>query len=949
MPIVSITGTNAICDGSSASLTAGGASTYTWDTGSNLTSISVSPTITSTYSVSGTSSEGCISATQAMASVSVNPLPVVSITGTNAMCFGSTISLAANGAATYTWSNGNISGGVFVSPTVTTTYSLLGTSSLGCISASPATTTITVNALPIISIVGANTVCLGSSLGITAVGASTYTWNTNANTALITVTPSANTSYSVSGTSSAGCVSSTSAVTTVSVNNLPVVSIGGVTVICEGTSTSLTASGASTYTWNTGANTTTITVSPTTNTVYTVLGTNSVGCISASSAALSFSVKPAPVLSITGNTLICAGGTASLIASGAATFTWVGIGSGNPIGVSPTVTTSYTLTGTNSLSCQGTPVVRTISVNPTPVVLISGTNTAICAGTTISLTASGANTYTWTGLGSSTVVAISPIITTTYVVAGSNSFGCINYASKTINVNALPTLTISGSSGICTGQNASLTVSGANSYSWSTGSTSNSIVTTPTANTVYTITGTSLLGCVNTSTQLVTVASSLSISINSPTVICSGEALNLSALGGATYTWNTGATTTSIVLNPTVTSTYSVIGASGTCSNTALKTIVVNPNPTVSIGGLNAICDGESITLNASGAVSYTWSNTSTTATVTLTPTATTVYSVTGEYTTGCSAIAISTITVYSLPTLSISGPTAVCEGSSAILTVNGANTYSWSTGVLTNTISILPANTNTYAAVGTDTNGCTNISSVTTIVVNPTPTLTIISSATAVCSGTDVTLTANGATSYLWNGSATTSVVNYTPAINTTYSVVGTNSFACSSSTLIFITVNALPTIALTGPTLVCVGETAILNASGANTYTWNDGSTNTTQNITPTITTTYSVTGTDVNGCAGISNIEVSLNECTGLTNISAPNQINLYPNPTSGKLTLELLDPTDATITIRNIVGQLIMSQKAELITNISLSDFNNGIYYITITKNNTVVYSKSIIKN
>jgi hypothetical protein len=949
LPVVSITGTNTICSGTSATLTASGASTYTWNTASNSTSIFVSPTITTNYSVSGTNSVGCISNTQAVISLSVNSLPMVSISGTNAMCFGNTISLAANGAATYTWSNGSISGGVFVSPTVTTTYSLSGTSSVGCISASPATTTITVNALPIISITGANTVCLGSSLGLAAGGASTYTWNTNANTALITVTPIANTSYSVSGTSSAGCVSSTSAVTTVSVNSLPVVSISGVTVICEGTSTNLTASGASTYTWNTSASTTSITVSPTTNTVYTVLGTNSLGCVSATSAALSFSVKPAPILSTIGGTLICAGGASSLIASGATTYTWVGIGSGNPIGVFPTVTTSYTLTGTNSDGCQGTPVVKTISVNPSPTVSISGTNTAICAGTTISLTASGANTYTWTGLGSSTVIAVSPTTTISYMLGGTNSFGCTSYASKTVTVNALPSLTISGSSGICTGQNASLTVSGANSYSWSTGSTSNSIVTTPTANTVYTISGTDLLGCVNTSTQLVTVASSLSISINSPTVICSGEPLNLSALGGATYTWNTGAITTSIVLNPTVTTTYSVIGASGTCSNTALKTIVVNPNPTVSISGPTGICDGESITLTASGATSYTWSNTSNTASVTLTPTATTVYSVTGEYTTGCSAIAINTITVYSLPTLSISGPSAVCVGGSAILTASGANTYSWSTGVFTNTISLIPTNTSTYSAMGTDANGCTNVSSLVTVTVNPIPTLTIVSSATEVCSGTGITLTANGATSYLWNGTATTSIVNFTPNVNTSYSVVGTNSFACSSSTVILITVNALPTIAITGSTLICIGETTILNVSGANTYTWNGGNNTTSLIVTPTISTSYSVSGTNAKGCKANSNIKVNLSDCTGLTSVSANSKISLYPNPTSGNLTLELLDPTDATITIRNILGQLVMTKKAELITNISLNDFNNGMYYITITKNNTVIYNSSIIKN
>jgi len=940
LPAISVPN-GTICNGGSFALAPSGASTYTYSGGVS----TMAPVVTTNYTVSGTDALGCVGSNTAV-SVVVYTVPVVSITGTTSICSGSSASLIANGAATYTWSNSSNASGISVSPASNTSYSLSGTSGQGCVSSSSAVVTVTVNALPVIGITGANTVCAGSSVALTAGGASTYSWNTGSNASVITVTPAGNTSYSVSGTSINGCVSSASAVTTVSVKTLPTIAITGTTSICSGASTSFTAGGATTYTWNTASNATVISVSPISNTSYSVSGTNSVGCISAAPAVVSLTVNALPLVSITGTNSICSGASTTLTANGASTYSWTGLGTTTIITVSPTANTGYTVTGTSSLGCVGLVAISNVTVNALPTVVISGTN-AVCAGTTTSLTASGANTYTWTGLGSSTVIAVSPLVNTTYTATGTSTAGCINFATKTVTANALPTLTISGSTGICTGQNATLTVSGASTYSWNTGSTNTTIVTTPASNTIYTVTGTDALGCVKTNTQLVTVAASLSISISGPTAICLGQSANLGGLGGATYTWNTNATTTSISPSPTVTTTYSVIGASGTCSNTALKTVVVNPNPTVTIAGLNTICAGATSTLTASGAVTYSWSNASTSATVLVTPTATTIYSVTGQYTTGCSATAISTITVYSLPTLSIVGSTMVCAGSAPLLIVGGATTYTWNTGANTSTIS--PTNSGTYSAVGTDANGCVNSSPVTTVVVNPAPTLTIASSATTICLGDALTLTVTGANTYSWNNGAITSVITDTPGGTTTYTVTGTNTFSCSSSMAIAISVNPLPVLTVAGPTTICKGETATLTVNGATTYTWNNTTSGNSLSVTPTLSTTYSVTGTSVAGCMGSSNMLVNVSDCTGLNSIAASGKISVYPNPTNGNFTIELVDATDATITIRNVLGQLVINKKAELMNTIQLNEFNNGMYYLTITKNNAVVYSTSVIKN
>ena len=949
LPLISMTGTNTICTGASTSLTASGASTYTWSTGSNATGISVSPTVTTTYSLNGTSSAGCINAAPAILSVTVNALPVISITGTNAICTGASASLTANGASTYTWNTGSNASGISVSPTVTTTYSVSGTSSVGCVSSGMVVKTLTVHALPTIAITGANTVCAGSSLTLTAAGASTYTWNTGANTAIINITPSVVTGYSVSGTSVNGCLSSSSAVTTVSVFSLPLVSITGTNAMCAGSSASITAAGAHTYTWNTGSNATGITVAPATNTVYSVSGTNSLGCVSATTATHPFTVNALPVLSITASPqVICAGATASILANGAATYTWVGMGSLPVMGVSPSVTTSYTLTGTSSLGCEGIPVVETITVNPLPLVSISATS-SICEGNTTNLTASGASSYTWTGFGSSTVLAVSPSVTTTYTLIGTSAAGCDNSAIHTLSVNPLPTLVISGSSGICTGQSATLSVSGASTYTWNTGSTGNSIVTTPTATTIYTVMGTDLLGCATTNTQLVTVASSLSISITGPTVVCEGEVFNLTASGGATYTWSTNESTQVISPNPTITTTYSVIGASGTCSNTAFASVAVNPNPTLSISGLNALCSGDSTMLTVSGADTYFWSTASNASTVMVTPTSTNIYSVVGQFTTGCFSSAATTVTVYALPALTVSGDSVLCSGSALVLNANGASTYSWSTGANTSTISVSPVNTTTYSVMGTDTNGCTNSSSIANVTVNPVPLVNVISSASAVCSGDTITLSASGADTYLWNDGAITSVVVYTPGVNATYSVTGTNSFACSSTTNIAINVNALPVIAISGPSVICLNESASLNASGASSYTWSAGDISATLLVTPATTTSYSITGTSAEGCYGTASMQVEVTDCTGLSSVQASNKVSLYPNPATAVITIELADATGAEIIIRNVLGQLIVKQKAEAITTIQLNDLNKGMYYVSIVKNNGVIYSTSLIKN
>lgn len=137
IPSFSIAGTNSICTGNAATLTASGASTYTWSTGANTASISASPTITTVYNVVGTSSNACQATVYS--TVNVNPLPVISV-NSGSICSGSSFTITPSGAATYTIQGGN----AVVSPTANATYTVIGTSSLGCVSASAAVSSVTV-------------------------------------------------------------------------------------------------------------------------------------------------------------------------------------------------------------------------------------------------------------------------------------------------------------------------------------------------------------------------------------------------------------------------------------------------------------------------------------------------------------------------------------------------------------------------------------------------------------------------------------------------------------------------------------------------------------------------------------------------------------------------------------------------------------------------------------
>jgi hypothetical protein len=355
-----------ICLGQSANLianaiTSTGGLTYIWQPGT-LTGdqVTVTPASTgpNTFTVTATDPNGCTGT--ATVTVSVNPLNAIAVTaGQNTLCAGQSTTLTATGAQTYTWApasglSSTTGSSVTANPTSTTTYTVTGTDANGC-TATQATITLTVNTPAALSATAAQpTLCVGQSTTLTATGGQTYTWapatglsSTTGNT--VTANPATTTTYTVTGTDANGCTA-TQATVTISVNPLNQIVVSGITTICLGQSTTLTATGAQTYTWvpATGLSSTTgntVTANPTSSTTYTVTGTDANGC-TATQATVIVSVNPLNAIAVTaGQNTLCAGQSTTLTATGAQTYTWApATGLSSTTGSSVTANPSSTTT-----------------------------------------------------------------------------------------------------------------------------------------------------------------------------------------------------------------------------------------------------------------------------------------------------------------------------------------------------------------------------------------------------------------------------------------------------------------------------------------------------------------------------------------------------------------------------------------------------------------------------
>jgi gliding motility-associated-like protein len=361
--------------------------------------------------------------------------------------------------------------------------------------------------------------------------------------------------------------------------------------LCAGSSATLTATGTTNYNWNTGSLSNSITVSPIITTSYTVIGT--VGTCT-SQAATTVSVIPISTVAVTGNTLLCAGQTTTLTASGAGNFTWNSGLTTATISVSPAITTSYSVSVPSGL-CSNAGVI-TVSVVPNPTLTLSP-DTSICygAGASTALSVSGANSYTWNNASTlsaptgSLVIAF-PNITTDYTVTGANGL-CTNTAIVTVSVNPSPTITttsiINTSCGLANGSATVNSSPAINTYTWipPVPSTTNTADFLDAGN--YTVSVSN--GPCSTST-VISVSASIPLSITSNTVVASncnatnGSIAVTDNFPGTSYSWTPGVSSSSMI-DSLATGNYSLTLTNGACQTSTVFAVGLLSGPT----GMNLI------------------------------------------------------------------------------------------------------------------------------------------------------------------------------------------------------------------------------------------------------------------------------------------------------------------------------------------------------------------------
>ena len=657
--------------------------------------------------------------------------------------------------------------------------------------------------------------------------------------------------------------------------------------ICTGDATTLTAPpGASAYQWSNGATTQSITVTSGGTYTCTLVPFQGGGCTI--SLDITITEYPEPVASFTSNVnTICESDPVVFtdqstipnpgqitgyqwdFGDGTATPTSTGgiTGVQNTTGTYLNPTHTYVNNGTYTVSltvstadgCTDT-YSSNIVVNALPVI-VAGNDQTVCFGSPVTLNGSGAVSYQWDNGVMDGVAFVQAVGTSTYTVIGTDANGCQNSDQVNVIVNPLPVVDAGVNQAICIGDQVTLSGSGALNYAWDNG-VFDGIAFTPQLGTLtYTVIGTDANGCQNTDNINVTVNPLPIISAGVDQTVCADQMVTLIGTGASTISWNQGVTNGVPFLAPVGSTVYTVTGTDQNgCVNTDQVTVNVNPLPNVVAGQDQVVCDGQQITLNGSGAVSYQWDNGVQDGVAFLQGVGTTTYTVIGTDINGCQNSDQVDVLVNPLPVVDAGQDLSVCIGDQVTLSGSGAVSYAWDFGVVDGMAFTPPLGTTTYSVIGTDLNGCQNTDNL-DITVNPLPLISAGVDQT-VCADQMVTLIGTGASTIVWDQGVSNGTPFLAPVGNTTYTVTGTDQNGCVNTDQVTVTVNPLPNVVGGPDQTVCDGEFVVLQAYGATTFSWSGGVTNAIPFIQPVGSNNYVVTGTDVNGCQNTDTVLVTVN---------------------------------------------------------------------------------------
>ena len=741
----------------------------------------------------------------------------------------------------------------------------------------------------------------------------------------------------------------------ISANPAPTLSVSD-TAVCENETGLIytTQAGYTTYTWTvsggsivSGAGTNSITVNWGTSGGGTVdLTVDSNGCSGSLSATETVNIYAAPTANITpsDSTNFCTGDSVQLMSDTATTYFWLLNGGSTGLtspGIYVTVAGDYQVIVTNTAGCPDTSSITTVIENPSPIanIIVLG-STTFCSDDSVILQADTALTYLWFLNGISTGQTTQTITVAgagDYQVAISNAFCQDTSAIVTVAVNAIPTIDTSATiidSSNCGNSDGSITVIVANgtgpfTYEWTNSSStvvggdSAKLVNMPADS--YTLVITDSLGCTASSTFTINDIGAPPTPVASADAsYCQGDPIaDLTAAGsGGTLIWYSDALLTDSIgtgspfsSGAIVSDTFYVAETIAGCEGLAdMVIITINATPAQPVAGADSTyCQGDIIadlTVTGGGGI-FTWYSDPalTTSIGTGSPfssgiTVTDTIFVTEEVG-GCESIPDTVIiTFINAPIgLTTGGDSSYCEGVSvADLTATGSGgiiTWYSNSGLTDTAFTGSPfasgAFTDTTFYVTETSNGCASATDSVTLTFTPQPTVVLTSSADTICPGGDVTLTANGADSYLWSTGDTAVSITVSPIINTVYTVIGMTMAGCTSAAdTIMVSISAGGVVAgftanpTTGsiPLDVAFTDTSI----GAVSWAWdfsydsiffNTESTDQNPNYTYTTGGNFQIilVASDANGCSDTASMTLNLDitEEVFIPNLFTPNGDN------------------------------------------------------------------------
>ncbi len=871
---VTSSGNVTICDGSITQLSASGGVSYVWSPSTGLdnpfsANPTVSPSVTTTYTVTATGEDGCTATASTTVSISkasadAGPSQTICADGDGATLF-------ASGGVSYTWSpasglSSTTAATPNANPATTTTYSVTVTNEEGCTAIDQVTIIVETCTQPDPCIPGPIavaspdiTICEGSTAQLSVTGDASYTYNWTSNTgetvstsANPAVSPTNTTTYIVVATDANGCTTQDDVTVTVTKNNI--VSAGADKVICSGNSTQLNASGGVLYMWSpalglSDPTSATPTATPSTTTTYTVVVTDANGCSGTDEVTVDIEscTVTDPCASFTAidypDREICAGNFAQLSASGGVIYLWSPVaGLDNPTIANPTAspssTTTYTVTVTNTDGCTVTDDI-TVTVNGS-ISVNAGADQLItdCEGSTAQMNATGGIFYIWspaTGLSNPAIPnpVASPSQTTIYTVEITDANGCNATDQVVVSVEGCSTTVepdgdIDGD-GITDNIEATL------------GTDPND----PCSNN-YTAAELCAFIINNPNSPLATADCDNGGKSN--IVECTNGANPLSATDDNPVTTEPDGDFDGDGITDNIEATLGT-DPNDPCSNnyTAAELcafITNNPNSPLA----TADCDNGGVINSVECARGSS-------------PIDGADDNQTGNGT-------CDNFRIYECP------DKRICVGGTAQLVVNGGVRWVWSpsTGLDNPTSDVpkaSPTTTTTYTVTAYDANGCSASEQVVVTVVDQ---LKVYAGEDqSICGSESVQLDGQGGVQYVWSPTTGLSDPNIakpiaTPTATTTYTVTVTSPMGCTGTSQVTISIGG-NLQANAGPDVTtCGGQATPLNASGGTTYQWSPTTGLSDPNIAnpmanPSTTTNYSVTVSDASGCTGTDQVTVTV----------------------------------------------------------------------------------------